>query len=117
MNSLDPTQPSGPLEFRRRIRVPALMHEADAITLQAKVGSLPGVRAVVVDLRQRWVMVCYDVTKSDYLAVIGALEDSGFTSEDNWFSRRKKEWYGFTETNAKDNAKAPPPACCNKPPK
>ncbi len=117
MNKLDATKPLSTLEFRRLVKAPGLGHEADAIIVEAKIGSLPGVRAVVADVKKHRVMVCYDVARTDYLTVIDALERAGFPPVDNWLSRRKRDWYKFTENNAKENAKAPPPACCNKPPK
>jgi len=117
MNKLDATKPLSASEFLRLVKVPGLVHEAGAIIVEAKIGSLPGVRTVVADVKKRRVMVCYDPTRTDYLTVIEALESAGFPSVDNWLSRRKMDWYEFTENNAKENAKAPPPACCNKPPK
>ncbi len=93
------------------------MHEADAMMVEAKIRSLPGVGAVTADINKHRIVVCYNVTKTDYLTVLGALEDCGFPSVNSWLSRRKRDWYEFTETNAKDNSKAPPAACCNKPPK
>jgi hypothetical protein len=32
----------------------------------------------------------------------------------NWWTRLKASWYQYTDTNARDNANAPPAACCNK---
>lgn len=111
------TKPTGVWDVRRKIKIPALVHQADAMTLEGRVESLPGVHSVAADIEKRQLIVCYDVTGSDYQSIIEALEDTGFPPLDNWLSRRKRSWYEYTETTARENAKAPPPPCCNKPPK
>ncbi len=116
-NSSNATKPTGAWEARRKIRIPALAGEAGAMALEAQVGSLPGVRAVAANVDKHQIVVRYDVTETDYLSVLDALKNSGFPAADNWWARRKRDWYEFTEGNARENAKAPPPACCNKPPK
>ena len=117
MNTSERTKHSSALEFCRVINIPTLKYEADARVLELEIRSLPGVVSVSANASRQQISVCYDVDKTDYLTVIGKLEDSGFPILDNWFSRRKMDWYEFTENNARENAKAPPPACCNRPPK
>jgi hypothetical protein len=51
-----------------------------------------------------------------YQQILTVLTDAG-CPPDNWWSRRKQGWYRFTETNDRENAKAPPPTCRNKPPR
>ncbi len=87
------------------------------MAVEAKIGSLPGVRTVTADVKKHRAVVSYDVTVMDYRSIIAALEEAGFPPLDDWLSRVKGNWYRFTEENARENAKAPPPACCNKPPK
>ncbi len=117
MTNLDAIRPKDAWQVRRKIQIPALVNEKGAMALEEKLGSLPGVRAVSASALKHQVAVCYDVTETDYLSVLDILENSGFPAADNWWTRRKRDWYEFTETNARENAKAPPPACCNKPPK
>lgn len=117
MNSLDRTKPKGAWEVRRRIKIPAMVHKADAMALESRIGALPGVRAATADMEKQMFYVCYTVTATDYPTIINALENAGFPPLDNWLSRRRRSWFAFTENNARDNAKTPPSACCNKPPR
>ena len=117
MNTLDTTQPSGAWEVRRRIKIPGLVHKADVMALEDKVGSLSGVRGVTSDMKKHQIIVRYDVTGLDYHSIIRVLEEAGFPPLNNWWCRFKTGWFQNLDTNARDNAKASPPACCNRPPK
>ncbi len=117
MKTLDQMKPAGAWEVRRRIKVPALAHDADAMAVERNLSPLPGVRKVAADATRLQVVVLYDITGTDYQTILASLEELGFPPLDNWWSRRKMSWYQFTDSNGRDNAKAPPPACCNKPPK
>lgn len=117
MKTQDPMNPVGAWEVRRRIKVPALVHDADAMAVERVLGPLPGIRQVVADASRQQVVVLYDITGADFQTILTSLENVGFPPLDNWWSRRKMNWYQFTESNGRENAKAPPAACCNKPPK
>lgn len=117
MKTQDPMNPVGAWEVRRRIKVPALVHDADAMAVERVLGPLPGIRKVAADASRQQVVVLYDITGADFQTILTSLEDVGFPPLDNWWSRRKMNWYQFTESNGRENAKAPPAACCNKPPK
>ena len=117
MKTQDPMKPAGTWEVRRRIKIPALVHAADAMAVERAVGALSGVRKVATDVDKHQVDVRYDASQSAYQAIVEVLENAGFPPLDNWWSRVKGNWFQYTDTNAMDNAKAPPPACCNKPPR
>lgn len=102
--------------MRRSFVLPSLTPD-NADKLEHAVGELPGVCKYAVDADKQRVVILYDASKTDYETVSGALVSSGFVPQDNWWSRLKGGWFQFTDTNARDNAKAPPPACCNKSPK
>jgi copper chaperone CopZ len=97
--------------------VPALANVADAMAVERAVSVLSGVRKVATDLRKQQVVVRYDASQSAYQVILEALEGSGYPPLKTWWERVKGNWYQFTDANIRDNAKAPPPACCNKPPK
>jgi copper chaperone CopZ len=97
--------------------VPALDNAADVMAVERAVSSLSGVRKVALDLSKHQIEVLYDASQSAYQAIVEALEGSGYPPLNNWWGRVKGNWYQFTDANIRDNAKAPPPACCNKPPK
>jgi copper chaperone CopZ len=117
MKVRDPLKPRGTWEVRRRIKIPALAHAADAMAVERAVSALSGVRKVATDVDRHQVIVRYDASQTAYQMIVEVLERTGFPPLDNWWSRVKGNWYQFSDTNARDNAKAPPPVCCNKPPK
>lgn len=117
MKTRNSLKPAGAWEVRRRIKIPALGHDADAMAVERFLGSLPGIRKGVADATRQQVVVLYDITGVDYQAIFASLEDAGFPPLDNWWSRRKMSWYHYTDSNGRENAKTPPAACCNKPPK
>jgi hypothetical protein len=117
MKTQDPMKPVGVWEVRRRIKIPTLVHAADAIEVEHVIGMLSGVYMVATDLEKHLITVLYDASQVDYQTILNALGNTRFAPMDNWWSQIKGSWYGFTDTNARDNAKAPPAACCNKPPK
>lgn len=117
MKTQDPMRPVGAWEVRRRIKIPALVHAADAMAAESAIGALSGVRKVATDLDKHQLIVRYDASQSSYQTIVGILGKTGFSPLDNWWNRVKGNCYQFSDTNARDNAKAPPPACCNRPPK
>jgi copper chaperone CopZ len=110
-------KPTGTWEVRRAIKVPALVQPADAMAVERAVSALSGVRKVATDLEKQQVVVRYDASQSAYQTIVEALEGSGYPPLKNWWGRVKGNWYQFTDANIRDNANAPLPACCNKPPK
>ena len=117
VHTQDSTKPVGTWEARRRIKIPALAHAADAMVVEHAVSTLSGVRKVVTDVDKQQIVVRYDASQLAYQAIVEILKTAGFPPLDSWWSRVKGNWYQFSDTNARDNAKAPPPVCCNKPPK
>ena len=117
MNTQDSIKPTGIWEVRRRIKVPAMAHAADTMAVERAVSTISGVRKVATDREKLQVVVRYDASLSDYQSIVEALENAGFPPLDSWWSRMKGNWYQYSDTNTRDNANAPPPACCNKPPK
>jgi hypothetical protein len=71
----------------------------------------------VAQVERQRLDVRYNASQLNYQLIAETLEKTGFPVWDNWWSRLKDNWYRFSGDNARDNAKAPPPACCNKPPK
>ncbi len=110
-------KPEGAWEVRRSIAVPTLDKFGDAEKLESELAELGGVCKVVADAERHRIELCYDASRTDYQAVAAALKQAGFPPSGSWWNRLKGNWFQFTDTNAHDNASAPPPSCCNKPPK
>ncbi len=112
-----PAQPSGAWEVTRGIKVPALRHAADAMQLTQALETSTGVHRAQAQVDKQRIVVRYDATQTDYRSIVCILEETGYPPTKNWWARMLASWYQFTDTNARDNANAPPPACCNKPPR
>ncbi len=117
MNNQAPMKPTGTWEVRRRIKIQALGHAADAMAVERVLGALSGVRMVATDVAKQQVAVLYDATVVDYQLIEEGLENMGFPPLDTWWSRFKSSWFQYSDSNARENAHARPSACCNKPPK
>jgi copper chaperone CopZ len=117
MRAEKPMQSTDAWVVRRRIKIPVLQNTADTEEVESTVGELPGVRNVTLDLNKHQVIVHYDASQSSYREIVQTMQDAGFPPSDSWWNRIKGGWYQYTDENARDNAKAPTPACCNKPPK
>ncbi len=94
-----------------------LADDADAMMVEQAVNALPGVANVAADIAKHRLMVQYVAAQLDYQAIIQALDSVGFPPSHGWRSRIRGSVYQFLDANARDNAKNPPPPCCNKPPK
>ena len=110
-------KPQGVWEVRRTLAVPALTRAADETMLSGRLLALPGVRQVRADAKRRRVQVLYDARSSDYASLERTLNESGFPSANHPWARLKANLFQYLDTNSKENANAPAPPCCNKPPK
>ena len=117
MKREDALKPTGTWEVRRRIKIPALVHAADALAIERALGKLSGVRKAAANIDKHQVVVRYDITGSDYQTIVEVLENTGFPPLNNWWCRYKTKWFQYLDTNGRDSANAPISPCCNKPPK
>lgn len=117
MNRQTSLKPSGPWEVRRRIKLQSMGHAADALAVEHALAELPGVVKVVADVDKQLVVVRYNASQQNYENIVETMKKTGFPPLNNWWSRFKRNWYHSSDEIARDNAHAPPPACCNKPPK
>jgi hypothetical protein len=109
--------PDNSREVRRRIKLAGPVDPEEARVIEEALVNLPGLRQARVNSKRRLVDIRYDVALTDYLSLLKILEEVGYPSLRSWWSRCKRGWFAFTEENMRQNAKAPPPPCCNKPPK
>lgn len=101
----------------RKIPVSFQNSELDEKSLDDAFRGLSGLVDISVDHKKPIIFIEYDVTQIQYKTVLEKIVEAGGTIKDSLWFRWKQGWIEFTETNMRDNAKAPPPACCNKPPK
>ena len=103
-------------EVRRRIRVPGLRDETGRAAAEQVLTDIDGVVQVSVDPEKPLVVVDYLLTKTDYQALEHALVAAGLAPATGHWARFKSSWYQSLDLTGRDNASAPTPACCNKPP-
>ena len=117
MSAGDTMKPEGTWEVRRGIVVPALSDAADGRKVESVVSEIPGVCKVAADPDEHRLIVRYDASLVAYQEILEALEGAGFSTLNDWWSRVKRRYFQYSDTGARENAKTPPPACCNRPPK
>lgn len=117
MKSQYQLKPTGTWEVLRRIRTSTTNHSDDFFIVEDVINELAGVKKIAIDNDNRELWILYDASQMNYQAIVQELTDAGFPPVDNWWARLKGSLYQYSDTNARDNAKAPPPACCNKSPK
>ncbi len=49
--------------------------------------------------------------------LLQVLHELGVALDDSWLQRCRRAWYQYQDDAVCENAGAPPPACCNKPPR
>jgi len=117
MNARMEPAAGNPWELVRRLALPGLKGAADAEQVRKLLQQVPGVQAVECDLKRHRVTVRYDVNQTDHDTLTGMLTEAGYPPASGLLSCLRGSLYQYADTNARDNAKAPPPPCCNKPPK
>lgn len=115
MKTIDPLKPVGAWEVRRRSKIPALAHEADAIVVERALGALSGIHKVRSDVGKHQIEVRYDITASDFGTIADALAEVGFPHPNNWWWHFKANQFQYVDTNGRDNANAPAAPCCSNP--
>jgi copper chaperone CopZ len=117
MASKHQLKPTGTWEVLRRIWVPALSSTKNSHRVEKVINELSGVNEIAVEVNAQKLWVLYDASQVNYQEIVEVLTGVGYPPADNWWTRFKGGIYQYSDTNARDNAKAPPPACCNKSPK
>ncbi len=106
-----------PWEVVRTIRIPSLSTATDAQEIRRALQEAPGVLELGLDLAKRRIQVRYDVNQMNYRVLLDLLEQGGHPTPSGFTRRIITALRDYADTNARDNAKAPPPPCCNKPPR
>ena len=104
-------------EVTRRLKIPAMDEAADERKLIQGLTAVPGVRSVVAEADKQRLEVRYAASETDYRAITHVLAGLGYPVATDRWSTFKGSWYQFTDINARENAEAPEPACCNKAPR
>jgi copper chaperone CopZ len=104
-------------EACRSMHLHSLSHAADAMAVEKALSEATGVIQIRLDLEKKCLKVLYNATVTSFASISELLEETGFPPDDSRWSRIRAGWYAFLDENARTNARAHAPPCCNKPPK
>ena len=101
----------------RKILLPAMQTDTDVDNIVHLLTADDKIMEIHVNLDKQLLFVKYDVSQIEYSQLLIILDDAAYPTQRGLLATLKTAWYEFIENNKRDNANAPPPACCNKPPK
>ncbi len=93
------------------------LDQDQAVICEQKISRAEGVHGARISADRKRMMVDYDARKTDFAALKMLLVEAGCDLSDIVWHRLRVALLQYSDRNIRDNAKSPPPACCNKPPK
>lgn len=117
MSDSDNRRSTSAWEVTRRLKIPGMVEAADASKITWRIKEVPGVRSAEARVDKHRLVVRYAASETDYHVIVTVLEELGYPVAGDRWSALKGGWYQFTDTNTRENAQAPEPACCSKPPR
>jgi hypothetical protein len=99
----------------RRLAVRGITADDRGRALVARLTALDGVLDAVLEQDRRKVRVRYNAGRVGYGELEAVLADAGVLDTTRRWQRFVASWYRYLDTNARDNANAPPAACCSNP--
>lgn len=82
-----------------------------------RLNAFPGVNKVLHRRQNSHFEIEYDLLKTSYSDIERILSEQDIYLATGIKNRFLSIWYEHLDNTARDNANAPPPACCNKPPR
>ena len=77
----------------------------------------PAIKKVDYDSTAENLLIEYDQLVLNFTGLLAILSELGINYKKGFVLNCRSSWYDYLDTTARENASAPPPACCNKPPK
>lgn len=102
---------------KRHFDIPSLADSQQGDRISRLLENINGVYKVSVNTEKNRLSVWYNILNTGYTALLKLLEDSDISVKQGMLFHIKRNFIEYTEQNMRENAKAPPPLCCNKPPK
>ena len=106
----------GDWRVTRRFRLREPLTPASAEALRAALLALSGVSEVLAAPGRSRIRVRYDLTLNGIDGIAATLAELGLRPPESGWERLRDTWLRQLEANARSNAGAPPPACCNRVP-
>lgn len=98
-------------------RVFDLLEQDSLASADVCMQAIDAVKTVSTQMNKCAIEIEYDQCRISYSQIHEHLRQQGFALKSGWLDRIKLHWFDYLDTIARENASAPPPACCNKPPK
>ena len=102
---------------KRKIPVSPGCRQLQARKVAGVLEATSGIENVLFSTGEDNLFVEYDPIKIVYSNIEEILNEQQVNRAYGFKQRLLSIWYDYLDTTARDNALAPPPACCNKPPR
>lgn len=106
-----------PIIVTREIAIDPDSKTQDILVALDRLKSLSGVNLASHRSQNSHFEVAYDLLNTSYSDIEHILSENDVYRASSIRNRILSIWYEYLDITARDNANAPPPACCNKPPR
>ena len=103
--------------IKRKIPVSVTASDETIVQSLAAVIDHPAIRNVDFDRKRSVIVAEYNQLLIHYSGLLTLLSNHSINTRHSFGFSLRKSWYDYLDINTRENALAPPPACCNKPPK
>ena len=102
---------------KREIPVSPGCRQLQARKVTGVLEATSGIENVLFNTSEGNLFIEYDPIKIVYSNIEKIIDDQQVNRAHGFKQGLLSIWYDYLDTTARDNALAPPPACCNKPPR
>ena len=102
---------------KRKIPISPGCKQLQARKVTGVLEATSGVENVLFNTNKDNLFVEYDPIKMTYSDIEKILDGQQVNRANGFKQALLSIWHDYLDTTARDNALAPPPACCNKPPR
>lgn len=99
----------------RKVAVPGASGAGASAAIRDRLEECPGVLAAKPDGARATVRITYDASQIGFGQLIDALAAAGYPSGSGVWTRLKRTWFCYLDSNARANAGGGKAACCSRP--
>ncbi len=100
--------------LKRHLRLQHPLGPDEAVHIFERLEQLEGMETCHVVGKQ--LKLIYDPLKVDLAHILRLLVELQVPLDNHWLQKCLRAWYQYQDEAVCENAGAPPPACCNRPP-
>ncbi len=105
------------IKKRRKIKLTTPLNNQQCHLLAQLAKTTQGITNFEYSETQHYIHVQYNAYSINFSRILSLLSTHHFSLQKNILFMLQTSWFDYLDTTAKDNANAPTPVCCNKPPK